>query len=74
MYREEPPQLSGLLSHGSSGLPEEPVHPAAADGLCVRGQRPHHKLHPALHLRPVAYQQAALSQNQLQTLLLALES
>ncbi|TKS67435.1 1-acyl-sn-glycerol-3-phosphate acyltransferase gamma [Collichthys lucidus] len=35
VYREEPTQLSRLLSHGSVGLPEEPVHPAVADGLCV---------------------------------------
>lgn len=61
VYREEPTQLSRLLSHGSVGLPEEPVHPAVADGLCVCGERPHHKLHSALHLHPLADQQAAIS-------------
>lgn len=74
MYREELSQLSRLVSHGSAGLPEEPVHPAAADGLCVCGEWPHHKLHSALHLRPLADQQAAVSQNQLPTVLFPLES
>lgn len=74
MYREEPTPLSRLLSHGSAGLPEESVHPAVADGLRVRGERPHHKLHSAVHLRPLANQQTALSQDQLPTVLLSLES
>lgn len=74
VYSEELCQLSRLVSHGSAGLPEEPVHPAAADGLCVRGEWPHHKLHSALHLRPVADQQAAVPQNQLPTVLFPLES
>lgn len=74
VYREEPTQLSRLLSHGSAGLPEEPIYPAVADGLCVCGERPHHKLHPALHLHPLADQQTALPQNQLPALLLPLES
>lgn len=74
VYRKEPTQLSRLLSHGAAGLPEEPVHSAAADGLCVRGERPHHKLHSALHLYPLAHQQAALSHNQLPARLLPLES
>lgn len=73
VYREEPTQPSRLLSHGSAGLPEEPVHLAVADGLCVCGERPHYKLHSAVHLHPLADQQAALSQNQLPALLLPLE-
>lgn len=74
VYREEPTPLSRLLSHGSAGLPEESVHPAVADGLRVRGERPHHKFHSAVHLRPLADQQTALSQDQLPTVLLPLES
>lgn len=74
VYKVGPTQLSRLLSNGSADVPEEPVYPAVADGLCVCGEWPHHKFHPALHLRPVADQQAALSQNQLPTLLLSLES
>lgn len=73
VYREEPTPLSRLLSHGSAGLPEEPVHPAVADGLCVRGERPHHKLHPALHMHSLADQQTTLPQNQLPALLFPLE-
>lgn len=74
MYRKELTPPSRLLSYGSDGLREEPVHPAAADGLCVCGERPHHKLHSALHLRPLADKQAALSQDQLPAVLLPLES
>lgn len=84
LLRSSPPQVGGcaergllsftrLLCHGSAGLPEEPVHPAAAGGLRVCGQRPHHQLHSALHVCPLAHQQAALPQNQLPALLLALE-
>ena len=62
-----------LLSHGAASLPEEPVRPAAVDGLCVCGERPHHQLHPAVHLRPLARQPAALPQDQLPALLLSLE-
>ena len=65
--------LPGLHHHGSANLPEEPLHPAAADGLRVRRERPHHQLHPALHLCPLALQQAAVPPDQLPALLFSLE-
>lgn len=65
--------VEGALSHGCGGVAEEPVRPAALDWLCVRGERPHYQLHPAVYLCAVAHQQTAVPQDQHQTLLLAME-